>query len=139
MVVRYSTASQWRIKPTKKVIDMSALIDGIDCQFSDDKSFRSNFLGTLTDKEGLNYHKYSGDSGDGFVRHAKYCRPRMNHIHAWQGGECPLPEGFIVRVLFRNADNKDGLATDFGDLWYDIIAFQVFGLADGYVMPWEQD
>ena len=142
---RYSTASQWRIKPTKKVIDMSALISGIDCQFSDDESFRPNFLGTLTDKEGLDYHKYSGDSGDGFVRHAKYCRPRMNHIHAWLGGECPLPEGFMVKVWYFNPKYHSTVTCATGLIWGhngvegDIIAFEVFGLADGYVMPWEQD
>jgi hypothetical protein len=32
-----SYRSSWRIKPTKKVIDLSSLIkSGIDCEFSDD-------------------------------------------------------------------------------------------------------
>ena len=142
-----SSNAKWRIKPTKKVIDLSVLIEsGIDCEFSDEESFGLNFLGTLTDQEGRDYHKYSGNSGDGFVRYAKYCRPRMNHIHAWQGGECPLPEGFRVKVWFRNGKEGDaGGAFHLNLRWShekwesDIIAFEVLGLADGYVMPWEQD
>ena len=142
-----SSNAKWRIKPTKKVIDLSVLIEsGIDCEFSDEESFGLNFLGTLTDQEGRDYHKYSGNSGDGFVRYAKYCRPRTKYIHAWQGGECPLPEGFMVEVWYRGGgESVRPIASGNGLYWAwnykpsDIIAFEVLGLADGYVMPWEQD
>jgi hypothetical protein len=136
----HSDTRDWRIKPKKKVIDLSVLIDsGIDCEFKDSggKKWRISKAYKGIYQESL----YGTKEGDFFEQ----CKPRMNHIHAWQGGECPLPEGFIVLAIFRNADNKEGLASDFGDLWYlnaarndkDIIAFEVLGVADGYVMPWE--
>ena len=85
-----------RIKPAKKVIDLSVLVkSGIDCEFRDDI------------------------------------------------GECPLPEGFEVKVWLRG-DTLPKICV-FLD-WVlqkhsskDIIAFEVIGIADGYVMPWEQD
>ena len=150
----YSLTNKWRIKPKKKVVDMSVLIDsGIDCEFSNNGSTWG--AGKLVNidtptpieredppKEYLYLKDYIGLHN----RPYRYCRPRMNHIHAWQGGECPLPEGLLVRVYFRNANNEVGLATDFKDLWYlnaalddnDIIAFEVLGLAEGWQWPWEE-
>tara|TARA_R110000868_G_scaffold61189_14_gene186093 strand:- start:2119 stop:2343 length:225 start_codon:yes stop_codon:yes gene_type:complete len=74
----------------------------------------------------------------------------MNHIHVWQGGDCPLPEGFRVKVWYRGVGKTvvvteftkvDWLHKDFPTLAtiYNIIAFEVLGLADGYVMPWESE
>ena len=68
----------------------------------------------------------------------------MNHKHAWQGGECPLPEGFEVKVWYRDdlryPDTlmNSGVYTNTG--WVhrnngrDIIAFEVLGVADDYVI-----
>ena len=141
-----SVRQDWRIKPTKKVIDLSVLIDSqIDCEFKDLEN-DSWVIGKLhdlpADHDGdFKYWKRQDNSGCWYDK----CQPRMNHIHAWQGGECPLPEGFRVKVWFRNTlyAPVDRPATSIrwchdGDL-YDIIAFEVLGLADGYVMPWEQD
>ena len=140
-----STASHqlyWRIKPTNKVIDLSVLIEsGIDCEFSD------------SDETGLFISKLSRQSGpseeyryyDGEDTSWDECQPRMNHIHAWQGGECPLPEGFMVMPHYRKPlkIRVNVMAADlqWGN-WgvdHDIIAFEVLRVADGYVMPWEQD
>ena len=129
----------WRIKPTQKVIDLSVLIEsGIDCEFKD------------SDETGLFISKLSRQSGpseeyryyDGEDTSWDECQPRMNHKHAWDGGECPLPEGFRVKVWFRNTlyAPADRLATSIrwchdGDL-DDIIAFEVLEkLANDYVMP----
>ena len=136
-----SSSCLWRIKPTKKVIDLSVLIDGIDCEFDDlGNTSAIAKLETITTSRVDEAFVYISDKGLYWDR----CRPRMNHIHAWQGGECPLPEGFRVKVWFRNTlyAPVDRPATSIrwchdGDL-YDIIAFEVLGLADGYVMPWEQ-
>jgi hypothetical protein len=135
-----SSPNDWRIKPAKKVIDLSVLIDGIDCEFWDDETDQSVYK--LTSINCCSYpYEAKGES-------TRFCRPRMNHIHAWQGGDCPLPEGFEVRVWLRDSDsdsfsalaaeltwshgnNKDDIIT-FGD----IIAFEVLRVADGYVMPW---
>ena len=139
-----SSNAKWRIKPTKKVIDLSVLIDSqIDCEFKDDISNRTN-IGKLL--EITNDDSYPYTTGNSRADEYEQCQPRMNHVHAWQGGECPLPEGFRVKVWFRNTlyAPADRLATSIsrwchdGDL-YDIIAFEVLGVADGYVMPWEQD
>tara|TARA_R110000822_G_scaffold181346_1_gene321102 strand:- start:1075 stop:1326 length:252 start_codon:yes stop_codon:yes gene_type:complete len=83
----------------------------------------------------------------------------MDHIHAWRGGECPLPEGFEVLVVRRD-ESQSGVMNVESVNWNhvdrrprhicegmsvsnsggaDIMAFEVLGLADGYVMPWEQE
>lgn len=71
-----------------------------------------------------------------------YCRPRLNHWHSWQGGECPVPEGLMGTVKFRNGLTADLANYVWGDWGHtrtleDIIAFRVTGLADGYCWPWE--
>jgi hypothetical protein len=126
------------MKPTKKVIDMSALINGIDFEFSDDDGVDSRF------------GKLIGIKEDGTFRSEDWvwdrCRPRMNHIHAWQGGDCPLPEGFRVKVWYRDGSTGDAGDADKLKLRWscevvnsDVIQFEVLGLADGYVMPWESE
>tara|TARA_R110000765_G_scaffold67560_1_gene130480 strand:- start:1064 stop:1459 length:396 start_codon:yes stop_codon:yes gene_type:complete len=126
-----------------KVISLSMLIkSGIDCEFKDlnNDSWVIGKLNDLAaDHDGnFKYWKLQDHSGCWYDK----CRPRMNHKHAWQGGECPLPEGFMVKVCWRNYPANEVLA---GELtwkttgsWFDIIDFEVLGLADGYVMPWEK-
>ena len=139
----------WRIKPTQKVIDLSVLIGSrIDCEFTDNCWQAHSYIDILTDIECNAVHPYTTDDVD--ISYNK-CRPRMNHIHAWQGDECPLPEGFMVKVWYRNGISsmcnhiKDhNKATNLrwstcASFKEEIIAFEVLGLADGYVMPWEQD
>ena len=131
----------WRVAPPppKKVIDLSLLAEsGIDCAFwnmAGDKT-----VGTLTDldKPSVTYER---DNGLWY----SYCQPRMNHVHAWQGGWCPLPAGVRVLVYLRSGEYHADEATEYQwkkkiEGWTcdtDIIAFEVLGLADGYVWPWE--
>jgi hypothetical protein len=130
-----------RCEPTKKVIGLSVLIDSqIDCEFKD--SCDKKWHVSKADKGLYQESLYGTKLGDYFEQ----CRPRMNHIHAWQGGECPLPEGFMVKVWYRGgSESVRPIARGNGLYWAwnykpsDIIAFEVLGLADGYVMPWEQD
>jgi hypothetical protein len=134
--------AEWH-KTAKKVIDLSVFIEsGVDVELGDFQGvfFLGGHLTHIIEKGSSSMYNAS----DSTNAHS-YARPRMNHIHAWQGGECPLPEGFRVKVWFRNTlyAPVDRPATSIrwchdGDL-YDIIAFEVLGLADGYVMPWEQD
>ena len=149
-----SVRQDWRIKPTKKVIDLSVLIEsGIDCEFKD-KGAKNWHVGKAC--KGLYQESlYGTKSGDFFEQ----CKPRMNHIHAWRGGECPLPEGFEVLVVRRD-ESQSGVMNVESVNWNhvdrrprhicegmsvsnsggaDIMAFEVLGVADGYVMPWEQD
>ena len=132
--------AEWH-KTAKKVIDLSVLIDSqIDCEFKDDIGDRTNFgkLLEITDADTYPY-KTGNSRADEYAQ----CQPRTHHIHAWQGGECPLPEGFKVKVWFR--DGSSDISQHNAFIWShdnlsgDIIAFEVLGLADGYVMPWEQD
>ena len=128
----------WRIKPTQKVIDLSVLTDSqIDCEFYDELDFDEEELriGFLTSIN-CSGHPYSLGCDVYF-----FCRPRMNHKHAWPEGECPLPEGFEVKVWFRSGGHTV-VTTRSGNYWGingDTMCFEVLGLADGYVMPWEQD
>ena len=131
-----SVRQDWRIKPTKKVIDLSVLVDSqIDCEFSDsgDKNWHINKVAEGIYQDSL----YGTELGEYFEQ----CRPRMNHKHAWPEGECPLPEGFEVKVWFRSGGHTV-VTTRSGNYWGingDTMCFEVLGLADGYVMPWEQD
>ena len=135
--------AEWH-KTAKKVIDLSVLIEsGIDCEFSDESEFlcmNTRIANLRVVDRGPSW--YASNSPNQYL----YCRPRMNHKHAWQGGECPLPEGFRVKFWWRSGEEGDaGDAFYLGLRWSnekresDIIQFEVLGLADGYVMPWEQD
>lgn len=131
----------YRVKEQKKVVDLSVLLaSGIDCEFVDDKTDSTWFVGKL--KRILSdsrKHIYEKDSGASW----KYCRPRMNHWHSWQGGQCPLPEGFEVEVLFQDGSRCVGVTTRFRWAYLntvsDIIAFRVINLAANYCYPWEQE
>ncbi len=63
----------------------------------------------------------------------------------WRGGECPLPEGVMVGVEFRDQPPKSGPATSFDWILHarvfgeDIIAYRVTGLAEGYIYPDEAE
>ena len=134
-------------KPTKKVIDLSVLIDSqIDCEFSNTPDFKELYISKLIKTDWRTTIDYNSCHNN-MYRGTSYCRPRMNHKHAWQGGDCPLPEGFRVKVWFRGDNDIVSPAIAVTQLnWShkgyksDIIAFEVLEkLADGYVMPWEQD
>ena len=118
-----------RFGPTQKVIDLSVLIEsGIDCTH--------DFL------EG--YGPLDNSWTEESLCEARVV-PRTKYIHAWQGGECPLPEGFMVKVWFRDKQYPPEVQEASENYWEsyseesDITAFEVLGLADGYVMPWEPD
>jgi hypothetical protein len=145
-----SNKEEVNAKPAKKVIDLSVLIDSqIDCEFWHSSRYPNQNevgkLGDLTDfTNGWFYSTLkipdmpNGNSNGQW----KYCRPRMNHKHAWVGGECPLPEGFRVMLTLRdgtkiNHSSKTKLTWGHDGGYADIITFEVLGLADGYVMPWE--
>ena len=141
-----SYTSNWRIKPTKKVIDLSVLIEsGIDCEFKYGGSLtpKAWFIDKLTE-----IHNEANTYKPSLQGYTTYCRPRMNHKHAWQGGACPLPEGFIVRltkwsvhvphISHIELTTKQWISSKANE-HTTVQAFEVLGLADGYVMPWEQD
>ena len=127
--------AEWH-KTAKKVIDLSVLIDSqIDCEFSDSANFHLVMKRSLIEVRGTGTGRFRCELRTLW----KHCRPRMNHKHAWQGGECPLPEGFEVKVWFRSGGHTV-VTTRSGNYWGingDTMCFEVLGVADGYVMPWE--
>jgi hypothetical protein len=123
------------IKPAKKIIDLSVLIDSqIDCEFSDTPDFKELYISkmiktdwrTCIDYNSCHNNMYGGTS---------YCRPRMNHKHAWDGGECPI-EGFVVRVWYnKDTSSVTKTSVDFVD-WERVIYVMFLKVEDGYVMPY---
>ena len=114
-------------------VDLSVLVDGIDCEFWD-KDVSKLTIGKLYrighNTEELRYNC----KGHGNFR---YCRPRLNHIHAHQGGECPLPEGVKVRVRYWTRRHSEGDATDIHIEWRDVAQYEVLGCMPGYC--WQRD
>ena len=128
----------WRIKPAKKLIDMAHFIkSGIDCEFKDDETWR--MLAGLVEVDLGCKQPYTNIIG---VRW-KQCRPRMNHKMLHDGGECPLPEGFEVLPIYRDPTlsvlpvHASEEIWGSGNLPYDIIGYEILGLADGWAYPWE--
>ena len=124
----------WRIKPTKKVIDLSVLIEsGIDCEFTDNCWQVYSSIDILTDIECNAVHPYTTNDVD--LSYNK-CQPRMNHKHAWLHRNCPI-EGFVVRAWFDKEDFTT-VDTSFNIInWNNVIWVEFLELEDGYVMPWE--
>jgi len=127
----------WRIKPAKKIIDIAHFIkSGIDCEFSDSGVFEQ--IGSLIGIKEAWAQKYCRSSAVGW----RHCRPRMNHKMYHDGGECPLPEGFVVKFYFRDGESLTNVKYK-NARWYlcqegrDIIGYEVLGLADGWAYPWE--
>jgi hypothetical protein len=112
-------------KPAKKVIDLSVLIDSqIDCTHD------------LTDGYGPLDNSWTEEA----LCEARVV-PRTKYKHAWDGGDCPLPEGFRVKVWYRNGRVSTNRVTNFSRWSHtlagnDIIYFEVLSVADDYVMPW---
>jgi hypothetical protein len=130
----WKNSMEFRPVPPKRVIDLTVLIEsGIDCEVSDSGTSWAIIKLVHVDDE---YYRTSGSSWN-------KCRPRMNHVHAWMGGKCPLPEGFLIKLYFRfHAPREDTeyheLRWEWKDMASDIIAFEVLGKADeSWVYEWE--
>ena len=139
----HSSQDRWKVIPTKKEIDMSVCIkSGIDCEFWDGLAIPvDKAIGTLRSIES---NSYPYQSRNNWAR----CRPRMGHVHVWQGGNCPVPEGTFVKVYFPpEADSGEvtqpsmkGECIIFN--WDhrgevdDIVAFEVTGIHADYRYPW---
>jgi hypothetical protein len=129
--------SAGKLKPAKKVIDLAALVDGIDCEFSGTPDFKELYISkmikadwrTLVDYNSCHNNMYRGTS---------YCRPRMNHKHAWDGGECAI-KGFVVRAWLDKEDFVTIHTSDSIIDWNDVVYVEFLEVEHGYVMPWEGD
>jgi len=123
-------------KPANKIIDMAHFIkSGIDCEFSD----TGNSWCIASRLVRINEDNYS-DGNDVW----RYCRPRMSHKIFHDGGECPIPSGFRGHVYLRDGQvghhGETTLATWSHDNdSFDIIGYEILGLADGWAYPWESE
>lgn len=129
----------WRIRPELKPVDLSVLIkSGIDCEFWG-TNYHTPLIGKLTDIDNLNTRYCKDNSDKGYWDR---CQPRLNHWHNWQGDDCPLPDGFMVQVIYRDGDRDTLESSRLHWTHYssveDIIAFKVLRLTEGYCYPWEK-
>ena len=117
---------------TKKneAIDLSRLINtdrqaagyGVLCEFWE--LGHGSFLGHLATVQGTRYNSVDGDW-------ARKCRPAFNIWQAHDGGECPLPEGFVVKT------QDDGLELRVDQIgWESVKKYKVIGIYAGYQYPW---
>lgn len=125
----------WRVRPQLKPVDLSVLIEsGIDCEFWEEEN--KVWVGKLTEIMPCDYSVYKTESG-----FYNFCRPRMNHWHVWLGDDCPLPEGFMVEVIYRDGDRDTLESSKLHWTCYssveDIIAFKVLRLTEEYCYLWE--
>ena len=140
----------WRIKPAKKIIDMAHFIrSGIDCEFWHSKAYPNQSIISKLDPltkigDTWFYSKCKTPDGSTMNGQWKYCRPRMNHKMFHDGGECPIPSGFRGHVYLRDGQvghhGETTLATWSHDNdSFDIIGYEILGLADGWAYPWESE
>jgi len=124
----------WQIIAANKIIDMSMLVNNIDCEFSDESKFLSTNTRISTLRgvaDGPIY--YAANSPNQYL----YCRPRMNYVHAWIGNDCPLA-GFVVRAWFDKYDFTT-VHTSSCYLEWDKVAYVEFlELEDDYSYGWEK-
>lgn len=137
-----SHVEHWRIKPAKNIIDMSHLVkSGIDCEFNEKYFGDGNWVkANLTNiGPGEAYWDEHGASWS-------MCRPRINYNMYHDGGECPLPEGFRIKVYHRFSVEMDIITRQTGhESWtwkhrshsQNIIGYEILGLAEGWAYPWE--
>lgn len=128
----------------RMAVDLSVLIkSGIDCEFSDIIERDGWCVGREGGLHGIYDRTSYYDGADIWSK----CRPRMNHWHSWQGGECPLPEGLMVQVKKWSVHNphvyteiipSEDWRTKKPHQMSTIIAFKVTGLANGYCWPWQE-
>ena len=133
-----------RNKPANKIIDMAHFIkSGIDMEFWDD-SVKEAYIGTL-DSISHSNARYKSSNGYGDFGTYENCRPRMNHKMFHDGGDCPLPEGFKLKLYCRGSAEVithvyAGRGWIHGTTSFaDIIGYEILGLADGWAYPWEKD
>lgn len=136
-------------KPEFKYVDLECLIaSGVDCEFKDELP-EQWMVGRLISIDESRKEPYLTD-----MEKYEQCRPRLNHWYSWQGGECPLPEGLLLHIQYRDSNIHTHIKNYTGIGWTynrqgslhqdaspedDIIAFKITGLADGWKYPWESE
>jgi hypothetical protein len=128
--LRKSAKHPDNIKPKKKLIDWSRMPRGT----------MTNFGEFLRVPEGITGTKYFSVMNSNFyvinIMKEEVRLAEQTQFTYWGGGECPVPEGVVVEVVFRDGDKTPDLADDF--TWEhvknsgDIIAYRILKLADNF-------
>ena len=136
-------------KPVLQTIDLSVCIKSkIDMEFWTSDTLDKDYIAKLVGiKNGVFFSSLSNEN-----KWLHHCRVRQDHWHSWMGGECPwmgecpLPEGLKVSLLFRDGTTSKGCNFDrSNEAWRhdggmsDIIAFQVLGSAEGWIYEKDKD
>lgn len=123
------------IIPERKVIDWQKIIDNkVLCEFDNNNFNTPNSVSRF----GFLIENGSDDYLDGFGDPWNYCRPAQNILFGHDGGECPLPEGVEVEVLFSNGEKAIGDSGSFEWKWFFAIhgqgihSYKILGLSEGY-------
>ena len=120
--------SSVRIKPQLKKIDLLCLVgSGVLCEFGN----TYKIIGALTSITGGSRLRYKSPSDDGFHDN---CRPLFNYWHHHDGGECHIPDGFVVDIKTVDGDYaiKRIVGMSRYDYWDKVIAYRVTGIAEGW-------
>lgn len=128
---------RYRLEPETKYVPLSHLINSIDCEFGD--AALHFVVGRLEGIKGTQHKaRYCTESGAMY----SIARPRMDHVHFWDGDGVPLTKGFIVEGHLRDGTTTmhcpvENLNWEHGGHSGDIIGFEVIGLQKGYKYPWD--
>lgn len=125
-----------RIKPSLKLIDWSKMPVGTVTNNGriSVNNLNVKHLYLLTVSEENTIYGFSRDT----VHNLRLIE--QTDFTYWSGGECPVPEGVLLEVVFRDGDiqfiNKESLVMmlrwDHTGRGSDIIAYRITGLTDGY-------
>jgi hypothetical protein len=122
-----SDLTKWRIKPALKAIDLTPLIgSGILCEFWTNQSSRkiADFLESIDVVDGMKFFRREG-AGE-YLN----CTPMMNHPNYWRGesAKCPVPEGFEVRLHFRDGDVRGFHFMVGAYIWRQLVHANIIGI-----------
>ena len=139
--VSYSIYDQecvWCLIPERKVIDWEKIIDNkVLCEFSNFSHFNYSIMSTL---KGIDDGFVASNELKGF----KSCRPAQGILFGHDGGECPLPDGFLVKATIYSYEPGYGLHDDGGWRhstitnnsenidWEKVVSYKIIGLTPDY-------
>jgi hypothetical protein len=129
--LRKSAKHPDNIKPKKRLIDWSKMPRGT----------MTNFGEFLCVPEGITGTKYFSVMNSNFyvvnIAKEEVRLKEQTQFTYWGGGDCPVPEGVVVEVVFRNKTQSTGYeAKEYH--WQhvgadgDIIAYRILKLADNF-------
>jgi len=132
---KMKTARPENVSTKPKIIDLSMLVGSdVLCQFSDNDNDWERLYARLKQIDKDSYPFID----DGFGGDWRLCRVAYNHWQAYMTDEQPIPDGYMVELMYDGGIDTEALESS-GWAWaeMDIKAYRVTGVADGYIHPWE--